>query len=365
VGPRLYLHIGLQKTGTSYLQRILWDSVDELSRQGVDLVPGTKLAMFRLMLDVRGRYRPEIDPPSVGKAVQRLPDQLRKAQDTALISQESLATATPAQIERLLAAAADREVHVVVTVRDLGRQLPSAWQQTLQSGRSERLPHYLRRLEQTHGTGAKVWANLDVTRVLQTWSAQVPAERITVVTVPPSGSPPRLLLERFCSVIGITPDGLTVDESSRANRSLHAAQAEVLRSVNAALPRKLKRRDVYGDLGKRYFAVRVLGDASGPKIVLPAAHYDWCASAARDVADHIREGGYPVVGDLGDLVPDRAAFGTEATRVSQRVVASTATQALATMLVDRSAYLERRATSGPDTATPGRLRRWARRLRGQ
>ena len=63
---RLFLHIGLQKTGTSFVQRVLWDSQQALEDAGVSLVPGTKLAMFRLMLAVRGRYPPGIDPPAVG-----------------------------------------------------------------------------------------------------------------------------------------------------------------------------------------------------------------------------------------------------------------------------------------------------------
>jgi hypothetical protein len=68
---RLYLHIGLQKTGTSYLQKIMWANQDRLREQGLDLVPPSKRATFNLMLDVRERYNPTFDPPEVATALSR------------------------------------------------------------------------------------------------------------------------------------------------------------------------------------------------------------------------------------------------------------------------------------------------------
>ena len=91
---RLYLHIGLQKTGTSYLQSIMWRNQDLLRELGLDLVPPSKRETFHLMLKVRDRYNPEFDPPSVASALEKLPGQLAAAsQPTALISEESLAPA--------------------------------------------------------------------------------------------------------------------------------------------------------------------------------------------------------------------------------------------------------------------------------
>ena len=369
--PRLYLHIGLQKTGTSYLQRIFWDSVPALAAQGVDLVPDSKRAMFRLMLDARERFDPTIDQPSVSRAVDRLPAQLQQARDTALISQESLATATTPQIRRLLAATANREVHVVVTMRDLGRQIPSAWQQTLQNGKSRRFEAYVRNLESQAGQDAQVWATMDGPRILKRWGREVPPERIHVVTVPPSGSEPRLLLDRFCSVVGMSPESLTIDETSRGNRGLRAEQAEVLRRVNELLPPEFMRRDVYGDLGKRYFAVKVLGDDQGTRIQLPASRQAWCTDISQQYVEHIEGAGYQVAGDLGDLLPSPASFADEAVRVSHREVAALSSRALADMLVDRMEEREaRRAARATPPPSPGPaghaadlLRRAAHRVR--
>lgn len=362
---RLYLHIGLQKTGTSFVQRVLWDSQEALDASGVSLVPATKLAMFRLMLDVRGRFDPAIDPPAVGEAVARFPRQLDRARDTALVTQESLSAATPEQVDRLLAAARDREVHVIVTARDLGRLVPSAWQQTLQSGRSRSLPGYLARLAATDGQDARIWATMDLPRILARWSARVPAERIHVVTVPPPGAPPRELLDRFCSVVGIDTSVLTVDEGSRANRGLRWEQAEVLREVNRLLPEEVRRRDVYGDVVKRYFAVSVLGGAQGTPIRLPADRRRWCTSIAERHIAAVRDGGYRVVGDLDELLPVPAAFAEDAGRPDDARVAAVAAEAIAAMLTDRAAERVRARTDGrPATGgASGRLRALLARLR--
>ena len=58
----LFLHIGLQKTGTSYLQALFLGSQDALRGAGLDVYPTHRRAAYWLMLDVRDRFRPH-DPP--------------------------------------------------------------------------------------------------------------------------------------------------------------------------------------------------------------------------------------------------------------------------------------------------------------
>ena len=247
---RLYLHIGLQKTGTSYLQNIMWLNQDRLREQGLDLVPPSKRATFNLMLDVRERYNPEFDPPEVASALARAPGPARLR--LAARRPDHRGVAGPGSRRRrssgLLAACTDRDVHLVVTLRDLGRQIPSAWQQTLQSGGSLSYAAYLRRLRGPRGRGRtrRLWSSKDVAAILERWSAHVPAERIHLVTVPPPGSPQQTLLERYSRVLGIDPERLDRDVE-RSNESIGRVQAELLRRVNRAArarvphPRRLRR----------------------------------------------------------------------------------------------------------------------------
>lgn len=366
----LYLHIGLQKTGTSYLQTIFWASQDRLSAAGLELVPGSKRETFGLMLDVRNRVNPELDPPSYATAVQRLPGMLSACADRrVLISQESLASSTDEQVERLLAACADREVHVVVTVRDLARQIPSAWQEEVKSGRTMTLDRYVERLRQTEDRSGRLWKQKDVIGVLERWGRHVPPERIHVVTVPPSGSPGTLLLERFCSVLDLDPAVLDVDSAGRGNPGLGTAQVEVLRRVNEQLPDRLRRRVPYGDIGKRMFAMRVLALQDGRRILLDETHREWCDQVSREFAEHIGSGGYALVGSLDDLAPSASSFAPDAADASDKEMLDVAVSALAGVLgILMRERLERRRGETrrgerPLVASVGRLARFRGRLR--
>lgn len=355
-GAPLFVHIGLQKTGTSYLQSIFWQNLDALREQGLDMVPPSKRETFWLMLRVRNRYNPEIDPDNVGEALQRLPRQLAEATSPrALISEESLAPANPDQIRQLLEACGDREVHVVLTVRDLARQVPSAWQQNLQSGSDETFEAYLGRLRKTEGRSKlQLWRNKDVVAVLERWRQQVPAERIHVVTVPPSGSDPELLLRRFCEVIDV--DAQRLDrEVARSNSGLRHVHAEVMRRVNANLDDDHRRRDVYGDIGKRFLAVQVLGDGGGERMRLPRELQPWCAEVSQRYVDHIAGGGYQVVGDLEDLLPTDAGFVDVVSEPTEREVAEAASAALAAVLADQMDRLRHRRAQQAEQAAQAQV----------
>ena len=335
---RLFVHIGLQKTGTTFLQAMMLDNAEELARQGLDLVPPTKREAFELMLLVRQRYQAERDSPRTRLAFERFSDLLRRAPGPrALLSQESLAAARPGQIRRFLDACADREVHVVLTVRDLARQVPSAWQQDLKAGRTVGYQRFLRRVRvmEQRRSGGHPWIHLDPPAVLGRWAAVLPADHIHIVTVPPPGSPPSLLLDRFCRVLEVDAESLSRDSVAR-NTSLGRVQAEVLRRVNAELPDEVLRRQVYGAVGKRFLASEVLGSQKADRIRLPAELRGWCEEVtARQVAE-LRAGGYVLEGSYDDLACRDSAFAETVTPPRQREVAASAVTALARVLVLRA-----------------------------
>ncbi|MGH3346034.1 MAG: hypothetical protein ACRDO4_03550 [Nocardioides sp.] len=337
---KLFLHIGLQKTGTSYLQSVFWQNKLELRAQGLDMVPGTLRRTFWLMLDVRGRVA-DFDAPHIGRSLERLPRQLAAATGPrALTTEESLASATPEQIERLLAACGDREIHVVITVRDLARLIPSSWQQSLQAGSHQRLGDHLDRLRDSWTPGNDperlrgLWQQKNAAAVAARWACQLPAERIHIVTVPPSGSPPDELLRRFCQVLDVDHTRLT-DDRTRPNEALSHVAAELLRRVNQGIDPALIRRDIYGAVGKRYFAIGVLGDEEGNKIRLPLELEPWCRSIAEGQVAALRAGGYQVFGDLDDLLPVASSFSDESVEPTDAELVPAATRALSHLLSDQ------------------------------
>lgn len=368
--PRLYVHIGLQKTGTSYLQSVLRRSSDQLSAQGLGLVPGSMRETFWLMLDVRGRYDPAADPPGAGRAVAELPAKLAASTTPrVLITEESLAPATEEQIQRLLDACSSHEVHLVLTVRDLGRQIPSSWQQRLRTGSSETLVDYLARLRKTEGSDtSRVWRQKDITQVLTRWGTFIPADRIHVVLVPGAGRPRDLLLRRFCQVLEIDPEPLET-EAPRANEALGHVGVELLRRVNGRLDERLdkdlRHRQVFGAVVKRYFALGVIGSDSGRRVRMPADQEEWCRSVSATYVAFLQEGGYDVVGDLDDLMPQASSFSEEGNEPTEAELVDAGVDALAAVLSDR--LVEKREDNAkPDRSPkpvsgPGPRRRWWRR----
>lgn len=358
---RVYLHLGLQKTGTSYLQGVLWENAARLADQGLDLLPATRREAFELMLVVRERYNLDRDSASAAGALDRFSTALGAAHGSrALVSQESLAAVRPGQARRLLEACRDREVHVVLTVRDLARQLPSSWQQELKSGKRDPYPEYLRRLRdyQERGLTRHPWIQLDPVRVLSRWRDLLPPEQIHVVTVPPRGSRTDLLLARFCSVLDVDPKSLE-PHLQASNTSLGMAQAELLRRVNGELSDEHRRRQVYGDVGKRFFASQVLGGQRGERILVPAELREWCLSVAEQQTAEIAEAGYDVVGTLQDLRCSEAAFAAEDTGPDEEAVSRAAVEALGTVLTLRAeATLRRRRDTSRTGRWRARLRRW-------
>ncbi len=344
-GPQqLLVHLGMQKTGTSYLQAAMLAGRDGLAAAGVDLVPPSKRDCFELMVVLRDRYEARREESADRRTLDRFGEQLRRAGGMrAVYSQESLAGMGPRQIARFLELAGGREVHVVVTVRDLARQLSSSWQQELKAGSSVDLSTYLRRLrrQQEAGAGGHPWIHLDPPRVLARWAEVLPAERIHVVTVPPSGSPAIALLGRFADVLGVDPV-LLVPEDRPSNSSLGLAQAEVLRRVNAGLPPQAHRRYVYADIVKRGLSADVLVHQPARRILVPPRFRAWAEQVAAEQVAALAAASHDVVGSLDDLACPDAAFAGVPQVLGEEEVAASSVDALTTLLARRGTALAER-----------------------
>ena len=335
--PRTFVHIGLQKTGTSYLQSVFWQSQEALVGQRLAMLPGTKQQTFRVMLATRDRARSGIDGPEVTDALARLRSALDEAvasgtADRFLLTEESLAPATAAQARRLVEHLAGTEVHVVLTVRDLARQVPSVWQQKVTARRRYTYDRYLAAVVKRGRRARDFWASQDLPAVLERWVSAVPADRIHVVTVPPAGSDPGLLLERFCSVLDLDPRSLDT-RVPRSNVSLGLVQTELLRRVNVELGGRLRRREAYRTAGKMYLGKHILSAQQGSPAKLPRRLEEWCRALSVAHVEAVRAGGFDVVGSLDDLLPAASAFADDPQRVTDAEVADAAAKAMAAMLV--------------------------------
>ena len=331
---RLYLHVGMPKTGTTYVQSVLHAAAARLPEQGLTMLPGTRRGNIQLSAAVR-------EAPADEQRVVRFGRRLAQVETPrVLVSDELLGGASSAQIGRFLAVCGDVEVHVVVSVRSLSRLLPSTWQQRIQQrGETPSLPEFLDAVAGREGDLAeRWWTDRHVVAVLERWSEHVPLERMHVVTMPGGGSDPRNLIERYADLLGLDPGTLDV-EVARSNVSLGWAQAEVLRRVRAGVPRALVTKQDYLPVGKGWLAAQHLAPQHGAPPRMPATLRDWCEEEAAGTIAWLAVRPIEVVGDPDDLRPQDGDF-VDDFSLDADAIAEAALAALTSIALERT--LERR-----------------------
>ena len=307
---RVFLHIGEPKTGTTFIQQVMWGNRAELAAEGVVLPGHHPQDHFRASQDLRDIEKLATDPagPWTGEW-EILASQARQAGKTAVISHELFCAADAGQAARAVASLQPAEVHVVLTVRDMATLLPAEWQETVKHRNARGWEDWLGDVidrESPDDDRRKwwFWRVHDTMAILRVWAGHVPAERIHVIPTPSRGSAGGLLWERFATVLGIDPGSADLSRA-RPNASLGMAEIEFLRRLNQALPG----RDVVPDWFymwnvKEAVAHRALADRPrGGRLILPADRDAWAKEQSETLIAGLRESGYHIAGDLDDLRP--------------------------------------------------------------
>ncbi|MCO5985783.1 hypothetical protein NE235_06640 [Actinoallomurus spadix] len=306
--PVTYLHIGAPKSGTTYLQSLLWNNRDALREDGV-LYPGPHyLSHTHAALDLqRTRFAGYADPAVPG-AWDRLVDEVRAWNGTTIISQELFSPARPDAIERAMASLAFSDVHLVYTARDLVRQAPAAWQEDIKNRHTITFEEFMAALrapaEEMHPLGVGFWRMQDAAEVLERWGAGLRPGHIHLITIPRERERARRspLWERFCQVTGLAPERYDTTRAT-PNPSLGADEANLLRRLNLALGEDL-RWPLYNRCVTGLLAVDTLPHRPERRpIVLTGPDRDWMRDQCVRIVGALREREYDVVGDLDDLVP--------------------------------------------------------------
>lgn len=341
----VYVHVGLPKTGTSYLQHTLWSSRDALAQAGV-LVPGDTHQFQRFgFWDLLGRRLRGVNQPMVPGSWDALVDAIRSGPgDRVILSDEFLVNARPVHVRRMMRALAPAEMHLVITVRDLGRLIGSMWQQDLSKARTSSWSEFVTAVrDPAQGpatAGIAFWLRCDLQRILSTWEEAVPPERTHVVVVPPPRSPPTQLLDRFAIATDLERAALTAP-AHQVNTSLGVTEAELLRRLNESLASRLNERQYLHILRRVVKPVlrNRTGSGSGPGVIrLPAEERDWLADRTTEMIELLKNRPYHVVGDLDDLVPRMDPDPDDPDRVSDAELADAALAAL-TVAVEQYAGL--------------------------
>ena len=309
--PRIYVHIGEPKTGTTFLQRALWGNRAWLAAQGV-VLPGYEWRDHnRASRDLRGAVREASDPtdPWTGDW-DVLAGQALLAPEAAVISDEILAACYPEQADRAVRSLLAAEVHIVLTVRDLATLLPAEWQETVKTRGITGWDEWLGEVIDLQAAAAdrrqwRFWTFHDTLAILDMWSRHLPPDQVHVITVPRQG-PASTLWVRFASVLGIDPGRADLAEAY-ANPSLGLAEVEFLRRLNETLPEEMPywfyTRNVKRILAHNVLAAR----ARQARLTIPASREAWVKEQSEILVAGLRDSKFHIVGDLGELLPQPAA----------------------------------------------------------
>lgn len=387
MADRLIVHIGPRKTGTTYLQRVLQQLSPSLKAQGV-LYP----------IDYRGQedYNhvgavSDLTHNEESKESNRwtgkdgsgwtgLADAVASWEGTAIISAEMIGGLRPPAARRMLDGLEASSVDIVITMRDLGRILPSSWQQHVRNTHTQSYRGYLDRRASERGDLPPVqmqaewdaerhhtfWRSYAYGALVRRWQGLVGADHVSVVTLPPSGSPSTLLWDRFRAALAVDalPETAPKLPAFIANIGSTRSEAVFLHALNVEAKRRGWNRKTANELQQHLLASGFLErpDRGGP-LLLPSAYLGavrgWVGADIEDMATT----GVVVYGDVEDLrILDSAASHG---RVPSDQIAAAGAFATANAMAREAEEIRRRNTREGVISLPGRLaRRFRARLRG-
>ena len=334
---RVLLHVGTPKTGTSYFQDVLFSNRPLLAAHGVHYFADRFDAHFLAALDLMRLPWGGLEIEAVG-AWDALAERVRGVPDgTVVISHEIFARATRQQAQRALADLGDSEVHVLVSARDLARQVPAEWQENIKHRSTFSYAQFLRIIqspERRHRVGSWFWGVQELPDILDRWAGGLPPEQVHVVTVPPRGSEPTLLWKRFVQAFGLEGIDLDLSHASRANPSLGVPETALVRRINKAVNETVPPAD-YRPLVRELLAHGTLSRRRGtPRLGLPPDVAPWVEDLSRRWVGELDARGYAVVGDLGELIGRPPTEYVDPDRPRPRQVAGAAVDAIHTLLLE-------------------------------
>lgn len=364
---RVFLHIGVPKSGTTFLQTAMWHNRARLRGQGF-LYPGAnRMEHYHASRAARGVPPRRLGPHAT--AWDNLTSALAGWDGDGLVSHEFFCLATPEQARRAVERLAPAEVHVVLTVRDYVRQFPAVWQESVKMNSTRSLDEFMEGVLAGEHSGAWSWTSQDLPLIVGTWTDAVPPERLHVVTVPPAGAPRHLLWDRWCSVLGVDASGFDMD-LPRANESLGAPQAALMHRLKPHLTGPLTRGPERHRWVRGYLGHEILVPQAGDRFGLREDHAKALAEESRKAADVLASLECTVSGDLSDLAPTDVPRGRTPDEVPDHEIVEVAAQAIdqlvrdvrdLTAQRDRWRRRARRGRRGGARRGAARLRTGARR----
>ena len=300
---KILLHVGTPKTGTSYVQDVLFRNQRTLLKHGILYPADRHDAHFLAALDLMRMPWGGLETEAIG-AWDALAERVRRP-GTTILSHEVLATASRSQVGRALTSLGDAEVHLVLSVRDLVRQIPAEWQENVKHRASLTYEWFLQQIRDPERSAGSAAGSGGCRRCRRSSSAGRTTSRRSGCTSSPCRR--RAARPRCCGSGSATPSTSTASTSTTPRTHQPVARRPRDRPHPADQPaaNRLLARPLPATGARAARPPDPLGAPLSPPAGPPARPHAWVAEVEQTWVDAVRDRGYDVVGDLGDLLGPR------------------------------------------------------------
>lgn len=239
--PPLVLHIGLPKTGTTYLQRTFHRALGELPTAPLEYPEAGfynhQVALYE-PLGAHLPWKPRAGAPALWAGLSR---RLGTAGTRRmLLSAEALAGLDPAGIALFRALLGGRPVErIVITTRALAKLLPSHWQQNMKQGGRGTLEAYADRILDAISAERSPAQMFCVAHTVRLWRAEFPDTPVAVLVMDGGQEQNLLAFADLCG-LGAEHDAAllrSVPTASEQNLSFSVDECRQLVEINEAIAR--------------------------------------------------------------------------------------------------------------------------------
>ena len=223
------LHVGVHKTGTTALQAALADARPDLVRHGV-LYPGKKAAHHGAALGLMERswgWKDRGGEANSRAAFDKLARQAAASPGRVIISSEHFCEVDGERAAEAADALGRDRIEVIITLRNLGRLLPSSWQQYLKYGVAAPYETWLENTfaaESKRTVSPSFWRRNNHHVLAQRWADVVGADRVTVIVLEDVDR--SAMFRTFAQLLDLPEEILTTRMDLTSNRSMTAAESE-------------------------------------------------------------------------------------------------------------------------------------------
>jgi hypothetical protein len=300
----LLLHIGPHKTGTTAIQGALELARPEMATHGVVYAGKGRQHQMAALAITGGNGLTGFRAAEQADWDTLVAQANAAADKRVIVSSEYFDECNDDMARKVVEDLGTDRVHVAVTLRPLAKIIPSAWQQYVRNGLRRPYDEWLDGMllkPPFDKPTPSFWRRHHHDVLVERWVKILGPDRVVVVVL--DESDPDSLMRTFERFVGL-PDGMLVPEADGDNRSLTAAETELVRQMNVIFRASEWPPAVYNTvirLGLIKEMQRRQSSRDEPGISTPKWAVDRANEIAAAAAERVRGTGAHLVGDLAWL----------------------------------------------------------------